>query len=121
MSTSTTNTARLDRAELDASVEQSYEAAPRRKLVSALGVLVGTGVVTLAFGSTEANARSAVDDLDWVPQSHQALLEQRARRPQQSDFYNNQVSEVTTQFDSYQSIIKIHLNNGTLNEWLQKT
>lgn len=37
----------------------------------------------------------------------------------ESDFYNNQVSAVTTQFDAYQSVLKIHLNNGTLNEWLQ--
>jgi len=39
----------------------------------------------------------------------------------ESDFYNNQVSEVTTQFDAYQSVLKIHLNNGTLGEWLQRT
>ena len=36
----------------------------------------------------------------------------------ESDFYNNQVSEVTTQFDAYQAILKIYLNNGTLEEWL---
>jgi outer membrane protein TolC len=36
------------------------------------------------------------------------------------DFYNNQVSQVTTQFDAYQSILKIHLNNGTLSQWLQE-
>ncbi|AME23889.1 MULTISPECIES: TolC family protein [Burkholderiaceae] len=36
----------------------------------------------------------------------------------EADFYNNQVSEVTTQFDAYQAILKIHLNNGTLNQWL---
>jgi adhesin transport system outer membrane protein len=39
----------------------------------------------------------------------------------ESDFYNNQVSEVSTQFDAYQSILKIHLNNGTLEQWLQET
>jgi outer membrane protein, adhesin transport system len=38
----------------------------------------------------------------------------------ESDFYNNQVSEVTTQFDAYQAILKIHLNNGTLDQWLQQ-
>ncbi|MGA7812876.1 TolC family protein, partial [Caballeronia sp.] len=37
----------------------------------------------------------------------------------ESDFYNNQVSQVTTQFDAYQAILKIHLNNGTLDEWLR--
>jgi len=37
----------------------------------------------------------------------------------ESDFYNNQVSQVTTQFDAYQSILKIHLNNGTLDQWLR--
>jgi outer membrane protein, adhesin transport system len=36
----------------------------------------------------------------------------------ESDFYNNQVSEVTAQFDAYQSVLKLHLNNGTFNEWL---
>jgi outer membrane protein, adhesin transport system len=39
----------------------------------------------------------------------------------ESDFYNNQVSEVSTQFDAYQSILKIRLNNGTLEQWLQET
>jgi outer membrane protein TolC len=39
----------------------------------------------------------------------------------ESDFYNNQVSEVSTQFDAYQAILKIHLNNGTLEQWLQET
>jgi len=37
----------------------------------------------------------------------------------ESDFYNNQVSQVTTQFDAYQAILKIRLNNGTLEQWLQ--
>ncbi|CAN7198070.1 TolC family protein [Caballeronia sp. LjRoot34] len=36
----------------------------------------------------------------------------------ESDFYNNQVSAVTTQFDAYQAVLKIHLNNGTLDSWL---
>jgi outer membrane protein TolC len=39
----------------------------------------------------------------------------------ESDFYNNQVSEVSTQFDAYQAILKIRLNNGTLEQWLQET
>jgi outer membrane protein, adhesin transport system len=39
----------------------------------------------------------------------------------ESDFYNNQVSAVTTQFDSYQAVLKIRLNNGTLSQWLQET
>jgi outer membrane protein, adhesin transport system len=39
----------------------------------------------------------------------------------ESDFYNNQVSAVTTQFDSYQAVLKIRLNNGTLGQWLQET
>lgn len=39
----------------------------------------------------------------------------------ESDFYNNQVSEVSTQFDAYQSILKIRLNNGTLEQRLQET
>jgi outer membrane protein, adhesin transport system len=39
----------------------------------------------------------------------------------ESDFYNNQVSEVSTQFDAYQSILKMRLNNGTLEQWLQET
>lgn len=39
----------------------------------------------------------------------------------ESDFYNNQVSEVTTEFDSYQAILKLHLNNGTLSSWLENT
>jgi outer membrane protein, adhesin transport system len=38
----------------------------------------------------------------------------------ESDFYNNQVSATTTQFDAYQAVLKIHLNNGTLNQWLQE-
>jgi outer membrane protein TolC len=38
----------------------------------------------------------------------------------ESDFYNNQVSEVSTQFDAYQAILKIRLNNGTLEQWLQE-
>jgi outer membrane protein TolC len=38
----------------------------------------------------------------------------------ESDFYNNQVSAVTTQFDAYQSVLKIHLNNGTLEQWLRE-
>lgn len=37
----------------------------------------------------------------------------------ESDFYNNQVSATSTQFDSYQAVLKIHLNNGTFNEWLK--
>jgi len=37
----------------------------------------------------------------------------------ESDFYNNQVNEVAAQFDSYQSILKIHFNNGTIDSWLQ--
>jgi adhesin transport system outer membrane protein len=39
----------------------------------------------------------------------------------ESDFYNNQVSATTTQFDSYQAVLKVHLNNGTLNQWLQQS
>lgn len=39
----------------------------------------------------------------------------------ESDFYNNQVSATTAQFDAYQSVLKIHLNNGTFAEWLQRT
>src|SRR5471032_502014 len=39
----------------------------------------------------------------------------------ESDFYNNQVSATSTQFDAYQAVLKIHLNNGTLNQWLQES
>ncbi|CDY74555.1 Type I secretion system, outer membrane component LapE [Caballeronia glathei] len=39
----------------------------------------------------------------------------------ESDFYNNQVAEVTTQFDAYQSVLKLHLSSGTLMEWLNGT
>ncbi len=39
----------------------------------------------------------------------------------ESDFYNNQVSATATQFDAYQAVLKIHLNNGTLNQWLQES
>ena len=38
----------------------------------------------------------------------------------ESDFYNNQVAEVTTQFDSYQSVLKLHLSSGTLMRWLDE-
>jgi adhesin transport system outer membrane protein len=36
----------------------------------------------------------------------------------ESDFYNNQVSETTARFDAYQDVLKVHLNNGTMNSWL---
>jgi adhesin transport system outer membrane protein len=39
----------------------------------------------------------------------------------ESDFYNNQVAEVTNQFDSYQSVLKLHLSSGTLMQWLGET
>ena len=39
----------------------------------------------------------------------------------ESDFYNNQVAEVTNQFDSYQSVLKLHLSSGTLMQWLDET
>jgi len=39
----------------------------------------------------------------------------------EGDFYNNQVAEVTTQFDAYQSVLKLHLSSGTLMEWLNGT
>jgi adhesin transport system outer membrane protein len=37
----------------------------------------------------------------------------------ESDFYANRVAEVTTQFDAYQSVLKMRLNSGTLLQWLQ--
>ncbi|CAH2777045.1 MAG: hypothetical protein CBARDCOR_2799 [uncultured Caballeronia sp.] len=62
-----TNSAPLHRAQIKVLAKQpSQEAAPRKTIVSALSVLVGTGVATLAFGSPEAHAKSAVDELDWV-------------------------------------------------------
>jgi adhesin transport system outer membrane protein len=39
----------------------------------------------------------------------------------ESDFYNNQVSETTARFDAYQAVLKVHLNNGTINTWLSGT
>jgi adhesin transport system outer membrane protein len=38
----------------------------------------------------------------------------------ESDFYNNRVAEVTTQFDAYQAVLKMRLNSGTLLQWLQQ-
>ena len=52
--------------------DAALEAVPRRAVVSALGVLIGTGVITLAFGSAEANAKSALDELPWLPPQLQA-------------------------------------------------
>lgn len=38
----------------------------------------------------------------------------------ESDFYNNRVAEVTTQFDAYQAVLKMRLSSGTLLQWLQQ-
>src|ERR1700712_516029 len=45
-----------------------YEATLNRMLFSSMGALVGTGVVALAFVAPEANAKSALDDMAWLPQ-----------------------------------------------------
>lgn len=37
----------------------------------------------------------------------------------ESEFYNNQVNATTAQFDAYQAVLKIHLNNGTIDTWLK--
>lgn len=52
--------------------ELPYYTTPSRTLFSALGVLVGSGVVVLAFGATEAHAKSALDDMAWAPQPGQS-------------------------------------------------
>jgi adhesin transport system outer membrane protein len=38
----------------------------------------------------------------------------------ESDYYNNRVAEVSTQFDAYQSVLKMRMNSGTLLPWLQQ-
>jgi adhesin transport system outer membrane protein len=66
-----TQTARSARAENKLSIELAYQTMPHRTLFSALGVLVSTGVVAVAFGSTDAEAKSALDEMAWAPQQSQ--------------------------------------------------
>ncbi|MGX7005603.1 TolC family protein [Caballeronia sp. KNU42] len=71
-----TNKARLVRAgnKLDGALP--YCITPSRTLFSAMSVLAGSGVIVLAFGATDANARSALDDMAWAPQQSQATQTQ---------------------------------------------
>ncbi len=64
-----TFTARVDRRE-----EQLIKDAVRRRpLFSAFSVLVGTGAVALATMPAQAKAKSALDDMAWLPQSARAI------------------------------------------------
>ena len=66
-----THIARSVRASSENQVKLPFETTPNRTLFSAMGVLIGTGVVAIAFGSPEAQARSALDDMAWAPQQSQ--------------------------------------------------
>ena len=62
-----THIARVDRGEATL-IKDVYR---RRPLVSSFGVLVGSGVVAMAALPSLAEARSALDDLAWLPQNTQ--------------------------------------------------
>lgn len=61
-----THTARKDRREEQLIRDVSH----RRPLFSALSVLVGSGAVALSALPSQAQARSALDDMAWAPQQH---------------------------------------------------
>jgi adhesin transport system outer membrane protein len=64
-----TQTARSPRAENKLHIELPYETMSHRTLFSALGILMSTGVVAVAFASPDAEAKSALDEMAWAPQS----------------------------------------------------
>ena len=67
-----THIARNDRSE-----EQLIKDVVRRRpLFSAFSVLVGTGAVALSALPSQAQARSALDDMAWAPQQHARLTQE---------------------------------------------
>src|SRR5471032_50845 len=60
--------ARLGRVRKGLQVTPPYQVTPNRTLFSAMGVLVGTGVVALTFAAPDAEAKSALDEMAWLPQ-----------------------------------------------------
>jgi autotransporter adhesin len=83
-----TFTARKDRRE-----EQLIKDVFRRRpLFSALSVLVGTGAVALSALPSQAQARSALDEMAWAPQQQTRVAQQPPMQPAVSSALNQAVS-----------------------------